>query len=56
MGDGLRATFYESAWLDGISVGERCMGNKNFPMLTKINLGDENLREERLHLHTLVDR
>ena len=42
--------------LPSISVGERCMENKNFPTLTKINLGDEHLREERLHLHTLVDR
>ena len=45
--------------LDGLQedgVGERCMGNKKFPTLTKIDLEDEQLREERLHLHTLVDR
>jgi hypothetical protein len=40
----------------GGHVGERCMGNKKFPTLTKINLGDDHLREERLDLHTLVDR
>ena len=32
------------------------MGNKKFPTLTKTNLGDYRLREERLHLHTLVDQ
>ena len=26
-----------------LSVGECCMGNKNLPTLTKINLGDEHL-------------
>ena len=36
-------------------VGERCMGNKNFPTLTKINLGDASTRGE-LDPHTLVDR
>ena len=38
-----------------VFAGERCMGNKKFPMLTKINLGDDHLWEEKLHLHTLVD-
>ena len=37
------------------TVGERCMGNKNFPTLTKINLGDASTRGE-LDPHTLVDR
>ena len=37
------------------TVGERCMGNKNFPMLTKINLGDASTRGE-LDPHTFVDR
>ena len=38
------------------TVGERCTGNKKIPTLAKFNLGDGHLREERLHLHTLVDR
>ena len=38
-----------------IIVGEHCMENKKIPTLTKIDLGDEHLREEILHLHTLVD-
>ena len=40
----------------GPTVGECCMRNKIFPTLTKIDLGDEHLQEERLDPHTLVDR
>ena len=38
------------------TVGERRMGNKNFPTRTKTYHGDVHLREGMCDLHTLVDR
>ena len=37
-------------------VGERRMGNKNFPTRTKTYHGDVHLREGMSDLRTLVDR
>ena len=39
-----------------LSVGERRMGNKNFPTRTKTYHGDVHLREGMSDLRTLVDR
>ena len=38
------------------TVGERRMGNKNFPTRTKTYHGDVHLREGMFDLRTLVDR
>ena len=38
------------------TVGERRMGNKNFPTRTKTYHGDVHLREGMSDLRTLVDR
>ena len=39
-----------------LGVGERRMGNKNFPTRTKTYHGDVHLREGMSDLRTLVDR
>ena len=41
---------------EDLSVGERRMGNKNFPTRTKTYHGDVHLREGMSDLRTLVDR
>ncbi len=47
-------------WISGAlkrgSVGERRMGNKNFPTRTKTYHGDVHIREGISDLRTLVDR
>ena len=42
--------------LEAVHVGERRMGNKNFPTRTKTYHGDVHLREGISDLRTLVDR